>query len=126
MGAVGPAAFAQRANEVLLAPASDPRLRMRCDVGAVKGAERRLQRSASGVGLCVFLFLGVAAEAARGLREIESALGVALLRARGEGGAKKQKPRRSGAQDAPQAATVSRGSCRGSLRRPCRRRRFAP
>src|SRR6185503_11456731 len=102
MRPVGPAAFAQRANEILLGPAPDSRLRMGRDVGPVEGAEGRLERPASGEGLGVVALLGMAPDAARRLRKVLPALGVALLRERSPSGAKKQKPRRSGAQDAQQ------------------------
>jgi hypothetical protein len=70
---------------------------MRRDVRTVEGAEGRLERPASGERLGVVARLGVATDAARRLRNVLAALGVALLRVNRPGQAKKQKPRRSGA-----------------------------
>src|SRR6185295_2434962 len=87
MSAVRPAAIAQRADEVLLGPAPDSRLGVRCDVGTVEGAEGRLERPASGERLSVIACLGMAPDATRRLRKILPALDVALLRERHPGGA---------------------------------------
>src|SRR5579871_1236616 len=46
---------------------------MRRDVGSVESAERRLQRAAAGIRLCARPSLGMAADAAAGLGEIEAA-----------------------------------------------------
>src|SRR6266545_5822127 len=62
--AVGPVAFAHRAEEIGLGPAPDPRLRVRRDVRAVEGSERGLERAAAGEGDGILLLFGVAADAA--------------------------------------------------------------
>src|SRR3954462_7731669 len=90
MRAVGPAAFAQGAREVLLGPTPDSRLGVRRDVGAVEGAEGRLERSAPGIGLRVFARLGMAPDATRRLRKVLPPLGFASLRDDCRGPAKEQ------------------------------------
>src|SRR5207302_10419457 len=78
VGAIGPLAQAHRAHEIGLAPAADPGVGMRRDVGAVERAERRLERPATGVRLRARLRLGMAADAAACLGEIQAALDVTL------------------------------------------------
>ena len=76
--AVGPIAFAHRAEEIGLAPAADSRFRVRGDVRAVERPEGRLERAAACEGSGVLLLLGVAAGAAAGLCEILAPLRIAL------------------------------------------------
>src|SRR5438445_13584012 len=151
--AVGPIAFAHRAKEIGLGPASEPRLRVRGDVRAVERPERRLERAAAGEGNGILLLFGVAADAAAGLGEIFAPFRIALGRRAAEDGAehktdkqairalsepdhavkhnkrpRKRKPRRGGAfglQRFPSSA--SRGNSGGSSRNlPCRPRRSPP
>jgi len=76
MSAIRPHAEAHRPDEILLAPATDPGARMRRDVRAEESTERGRERAPAGIGLRVRPRLGVAADAAGGLRNIEAALRV--------------------------------------------------
>src|SRR6185436_12441814 len=78
MRAIGPLAFAQRAEEIGKRPAADAGLRMRRDVRAIESTERRLQRATAGVWRGVLALFGMAAEAAGRFRQILTALRVAL------------------------------------------------
>src|SRR2546430_17494067 len=74
MRAIRPHAEAHRLDEILLAPATDPGARMRRDVRAEERTERGRERAPAGIGLRARPRLGVAADAAGGLRNIEAAL----------------------------------------------------
>jgi hypothetical protein len=79
MPAVAIDAFAHRAGKGLQRPAADAGLGVWGDVGAVDGAERRLERRAAGVGLAAFG--GMAAHAVADVGELR-ALGDLLARER--------------------------------------------
>src|SRR5687768_383138 len=98
MRAVRPATMAHRTDEVLLAPASNSGLRMRCDVWTKKYAVWRLECAPPGIRLGSLPLLGMASDAARRLSDIHSALGVCsrteARRRCNEKRRRKQKPRR--------------------------------
>ena len=128
MRAVGPAPFAQRADEVLLGPAADARLRMRRDVGTVEGAERRLQRAPAGERLTRSSRSSVwqPTQPAAFERYFAALRASPCCASAAQAEPRSKSPAAAGPQDAQQTATVFRGSCRGSRRRPCRPRRSAP
>ena len=78
VGAIAPFTLAQRALEVILAPATEPGFAVRGDIGAVKDAKGSLQRSASGKCNRAGLGVGVAAYATGGLRNVLPILHIAL------------------------------------------------
>src|SRR5207237_9748135 len=97
-----------------------------------ESTERGVERTPAGVGLRVRPRLGVAAEAAAGLRHVQAALRVALrLRVRRCGGkSERAVQNKKGVLPPPgfhgTSLTAFRGSSRGSCRRPCRQPRSAP
>ena len=54
--------FAQSADEILLAPASDAGFGVGSDIGCIEGAERRRQRMTAGEWFAAMLFVGMAAK----------------------------------------------------------------
>src|SRR2546425_7074089 len=79
MAAFAVDAFAHRARKGLERPAADAGFGVRGDVGAIDGAERRLERRAAGIGLAAFR--GMAAQAVADMGEL-LALGDLLARER--------------------------------------------
>ena len=74
----GALAVPHGAEKIVLVPATDPRLSVRCDVGTVESAEGCFERTPARVRNGIGLIFGMARHAPRGLREVLTALRVAV------------------------------------------------